>query len=84
MRIAREILKGEQISRRQKLFYDQKIMRGYFCEWGIQEWYSDYINILNKIREQLLLQYRCFDDLVSYRAINRILYDFCDIIYYYE
>jgi len=83
MRIARQLLYGQEVSRAQKLFYDQKILRGLFCELGIKEWYQDYIRITRKIRQQLLLQYRCFDDLVSYKAINRIIYDFCDILYHY-
>lgn len=84
MRIARAILSGEAITQSQILFLDAKIMRGYFCEWGILEWYSDYIRIMQKIRQQLLLQYKCFDDSVSYKAIDRIFYDFCDIVYHYE
>ena len=85
MRIARSILNNEKSNTEEHLlFYDLKIMRGYFCEWGIAEWYGYYIKIVQRVQEQLLLAYNTVDDYVAYRAINRILYDFCDIIYYVE
>lgn len=85
MRIARSILNNEKSNTEEHLlFYDLKMMRGYFCEWGIAEWYGYYIKIIQKVQEQLLLAYNTVDDYVAYRAVNRILYDFCDIIYYVE
>lgn len=85
MRIARSILNHEESNTEEHLlFYDLKMMRGYFCEWGIAKWYGYYIKIVQKVQEQLLLAYRTVDDYAAYRAVNRILYDFCDIVYYIE
>lgn len=84
MRIARDILLDYGSTEEQKLFYDIKLMRGYFCEWGILKWYPYYVKILRKIRDQILLAYNSMDDDMAFKGINRLLYDFCDIVYYSE
>lgn len=68
MRIARSILNNEGSNTEEHLlFYDLKMMRGYFCEWGIAEWYGYYIKIVQKVQEQLLLAYNTVDDYVAYK-----------------
>lgn len=95
MRVVRDLMKKEK----QKIkdlrnnqerwigyieFLDMKIKRGYFCEWGILDWYADYYKIAAKFRKQLLKVYWAVDDTTAYQLVNRILYDFLDIVYYLD
>ncbi len=85
MRIARAMLKKEKtITSKQWLFYNMKMRRGYFCEWGITEWYEDYVKIMNVIKRQLLLTYKSIDDQVAYKSVDRVVGDFCDLFYHWE
>jgi hypothetical protein len=85
MRIARAMLKKENtVTSSQWLFYNLKIRRGYFCEWGIMEWYEDYVRIMGVIKRQLLLTYKSIDDQVAYKSVDRVVGDFCDLFYHWE
>jgi hypothetical protein len=82
MTIARNLLAEMPISKQHMMFFDMKIVRGYFREMGMLEEYLVYNRICEKLQATLLKTYCTLDDREALNAINRICYDFLYKFYF--